>query len=208
MSDPLNQALNRTSIVVANPSTMGLFGLAMVTLVASTQKLGWTSGTALVLPWAIFLGALLQLYASILDAKLNNVFGATAFGAYAFFWLAVAMTWMISGGWFGPELADKADLRQLGVAFLGYLLFSLFMTLGAMATTKVLFAIFVLIDFLFLGLGLSVLGVAKEFFHALAGWSELAIALLSFYAAAAAILNHQFGRTMLPLGKAFGPKRS
>ena len=28
--------------LVANPSALGLFGLAMVTLVASSQKLGWT----------------------------------------------------------------------------------------------------------------------------------------------------------------------
>lgn len=41
----------------ADPSALGLFGLAMVTLVASTQKLGWTEGLSFVIPWAIFLGA-------------------------------------------------------------------------------------------------------------------------------------------------------
>ncbi len=208
MSDPLNQPPHKTSILVANPSAMGLFGLAMVTLVASSQKLGLTSGTTLVLPWAIFLGAGLQLYASILDAKLNNAFGATAFGAYAFFWVAVAMTWMIQGGLFGAELAAKADIHQLGVAFLGYLLFSLFMTIGAMTTTRLLFAIFVLIDFLFLGLSLSVLGVAPEPSHLIAAWAELGIALLSFYGSAAAIINGQFGRVILPLGRPLGPARS
>jgi uncharacterized protein len=200
MSETSTQAPARTSVVVANPTAMGLFGLAMVTLVASSQKLGLTSGTALVLPWAIFLGAFLQLYASILDAKLNNAFGATAFGGYAFFWLAVAMTWMIQGGWFGAELAAKADARQFGIAFLGYLVFSLFMTIGALRTTRLLFSIFVFIDLLFLGLSLSVLGIAKEFFHALAGWSELVIALLSFYGSGAAVINSQFGKTVLPLG--------
>ena len=72
----------------ADPSALGLFGLAMVTLVASSQKLGITSGTALVIPWAIFLGALAQLYAGVLDYKKKNVFGALAFCAYGFFWLA------------------------------------------------------------------------------------------------------------------------
>ncbi len=207
MNDQQNQAVTRSKSVVANPSGMGLFGLAMVTLVASSQKLGFASGTALVLPWAIFLGAALQLYASILDAKLDNAFGATAFGGYAFFWFAVAMTWMIQGGLLGPELAAKADLRELGVAFAGYLVFSLYMTFGAMATSKVLFSIFVLIDLLFLGLSLSTLGIAREFFHGLAAWSELGIALLSFYGSAASVLNGQYGRTMLPVGKAFGPRR-
>jgi len=37
-----------------DPSALGLFGLAMVTLVASSQKLGITDGVAYVLPWAVF----------------------------------------------------------------------------------------------------------------------------------------------------------
>lgn len=208
MHDTQTQPVQKTASVVANPTAMGLFGLAMVTLVASSQKLGFATGTALVIPWALFLGASLQLYASILDAKLNNAFGATAFGAYAFFWFAVAFTWMIQGGLFGAGFAEKADIRELGVAFVGYLVFSLYMTVGSMAVSKVLFAIFVLIDFLFLGLGFSVLGVSPEFFHRLAAWSELGIALLSFYGSAAGILNGQFGRTLLPTGKPFGIKKA
>ena len=35
--------IKNVKVVVADPSAMGLFGLAMVTLVASSQKLGWTS---------------------------------------------------------------------------------------------------------------------------------------------------------------------
>ena len=42
-------------IVTADPSALGLFGLAVITLVASSQKLGITTGVSLVLPWAIFL---------------------------------------------------------------------------------------------------------------------------------------------------------
>ena len=41
---------NKVKIVTADPSALGLFGLAMVTLVASSQKLGLTSGVWLVLP--------------------------------------------------------------------------------------------------------------------------------------------------------------
>ena len=68
-------------ISTADPSAIGLFGLAMVTLVASSQKLGLTSGVSFVLPWAVFLGGFAQLFACIHDAKHNNTFGTTAFGA-------------------------------------------------------------------------------------------------------------------------------
>ena len=191
-------------ITNADPSALGLFGLAMVTLVASSQKLGITEGLSFVIPWAIFLGGFAQLFACINDSKRNNVFGTTAFGAFALFWMGVASSWLIKLGVFGEALKSTVDPKQLAFAYVGYLIFSLFMTIGAAETHKVLFSIFVLIDFLFLGLSLTTFGIMTEFSHYLAAYSELLIALLSFYGSAAAILNPHFGRVFLPVGKPFG----
>ncbi len=200
----LDQNIQQIKIVTADPSALGLFGLAMVTLEASSQKLGWTEGVLLMIPWAIFLGATAQFIACIYDFKRNNVFGATAFGGYAMFWYAVALNWMISGGVFGAKVAAAADPRQLGFAFVGYLFFSLFMTVGAMEASRVLLIIFIFIDSLFIGLAFSTFGVAPEFFHALAGWSEYAIAIMAFYGSAASVLNSFFDRPLLPVGKPMG----
>ena len=145
----MNEQIQKVKIVTADPSALGLFGLAIVTIVASSQKLGITEGLSFILPWAIFLGAFAQLYASILDAKHNNTFGMTAFAAYGFFWLGVASSWMINLGVFGENLASSVDPKQLGFAFLGYLIITLFLTIGALETNKVLFSIFFLIDLLF-----------------------------------------------------------
>lgn len=90
---------------IADPTPLGLFGLAMVTLVASSQKLGITDGTSLILPWAIFLGGIARLIASIQDSKHHNIFGATAFGAFGLFWMGVGTTWLIQAGVFGKTLA-------------------------------------------------------------------------------------------------------
>lgn len=192
------------TITTADPSALGLFGLAMVTLVASSQKLGWTEGVSLVIPWAIFLGGFAQLMACVMDARKNNVFGATAFGGYALFWFSVASTWFVQNGVLGAKLQETVDPKQLGFAFIGYLIFTLFMTIGAMETNKVLFIIFTLINFLFIGLSLSAFDIAYHFTHKLAGWSEFIIALVSFYGAAANVLNRHFGQEFLPLGKPFG----
>lgn len=194
---------NETKITTADPSALGLFGLGMVTLVASSQKLGWTQGLSYVIPWAIFLGAIAQLFASVGDSKRNNVFGTTAFGAYGLFWLGVAASWLISLGAFGPELHANMDSSQLGVAFVGYLIFTLIMTFASLKTNKVLTIIFVLIDFLFLGLSLSTLGIAAEPMHTLAAVSELLIALVSFYGCAACVINATFGKKVLPQGSPF-----
>lgn len=190
-----------TQNTYGNPSALGLFGLAIVTLVAASQKLGITDGTSLIIPWALFLGASAQLYASIVDMKVKNTFGGTAFGAYAFFWYAIAMTWLIQNGIFGETLQASADLGQLGFAYLGYLIFTLFMTIGAAAANKVLLIIFILIDLLFLGLTCSTLGIMAHEMHLLAAYAELAIAIVSFYGSAANILNIQYGKVILPTGK-------
>lgn len=199
-----HQTVQRVQMTTADPSAIGLFGLAMVTLVASSAKLGWTDGVSFVIPWAIFLGGFAQLFASIQDAKHNNTFGTTAFGAFGLFWLGIGTSWLIEYGVFGEAAAAAVDPNQLGIAYVGYLIFSLFMTVAAMETNKVLFFIFVLIDFLFIGLAFSTLGVAPEAMHLLAAVAELLIAVFSFYGSAANVLNTHFGKVTLPIGKPFG----
>jgi len=187
-----------------DPTALGLFGLAIVTLVASSQKLGITSGVAYVIPWAIFLGGAAQLIAGILDYKKGNVFGATAFCAYGFFWLAMSTSWLTNLGAFGTALKDNVDTNQMGFAFIGYLILTLFLTIGSLKTNKVLFLIFLFIDFLFIGLAISNLipsGNVHLFFHKFAAVSEIIISLLSFYGSGANVLNNHFGKTVLPIGK-------
>lgn len=191
----------------ADPSALGLFGLAIVTFVASSQKLGLTSGLSYVIPWAIFLGALAQLVAGALDYKKKNVFGATAFCAYGFFWMGMALSWLINMGAFGEVLQAQVDTKQMGFAFVGYLILTVFLTIGASETNKVLFFIFVFIDVLFLGLSVSTFvasGAVHEVFHYMAAVAEMVIALLSFYGSGANVLNNHFGRSFLPIGKPFG----
>lgn len=196
--------IQQVKLTTAEPSGIGLFGLAIVTLVASSQKLGWTDGLGFVLPWAIFLGGFMQLYASKLDAKLGSTFGATAFSAYGFFWLAVGTGWLIQAGVFGQTLAAQTDVHQLGIVYLGYLGFTIFMTIGALETNKVLFTIFFLINFLFIGLGFSSLGIMEHTMHNIAAIAELLVGILSLYGAGANVLNRHFGFEFLPLGKPFG----
>ena len=191
---------------LADPSALGLFGLAVITLVACTQKFGITEGVTGVMSWAIFLGGCMQLIAGVIDFKKNNVIGGTAFIAYGFFWCAMAFSWAVSGGMFGDLPAQAFDPHQTGAAFVAYLILTAFMTIGALRTTKVLFFIFLAIDFLFVGLALTTFGVAPEVTQTLAAVSELVISLLSFYAAGANVLNQHFGEQFLPLGKAFWTK--
>ncbi len=193
---------NETKIIMADPTALGVMGLAIVTWVAASVKLGWTTGTATAIPWSLFLGSVAQIWASTVDFKKNNYFGAIVLGAYGLFWAAVSFHWAIGLGWFGPN--NNPDPRHFGFACLGYAIFSLFVMVASFETNKVFAAILVLINILLPSLGLGMLGVQKELCHFLAGWSELAISLLSFYATGALFLNSFFGRVVLPMGNPFG----
>jgi succinate-acetate transporter protein len=195
--------MTETKIVMSDPTALGVFGLSMVTFVAASQKMGWTSGSVYLIPWALFLGSIAQIWASSIDFKKNNYFGAIVLGAYGLFWIAVAMHWAIGLGWLGT-VGDKADPRQLGVACIGYFIFSLFIMVAAFEANKVFAAILVMINVLLPSLALSIFGINAPFFSVLAAYSELAISLLGFYCAGAVFLNSYFGRSLLPLGKPFG----
>ncbi len=199
----MQQPITETKIVMSDPTALGVFGLAMVTFVAASAKLGWTSGVTYIIPWALFLGSAAQIWASTVDFKKNNYFGAIVLGAYGLFWVAVAMHWAISLGWLGA-VGEKADPRQLAFACIGYFIFSIFIMIAAFEANKVFAAILVLINVLLPSLALSILGINAPLFSALAAYSELGISLLGFYAAGAVFLNSFFGRVILPMGAPMG----
>ncbi|MDD4320125.1 MAG: acetate uptake transporter [Acidaminococcaceae bacterium] len=199
-----NNSEQRVQIAVADPTPLGLLGLAIVTMVASAQKLGIVEGVAWVIPWALCMGSFAQLVAAYFDFCHKNIFGATIFGAFGFFWAGVAMSWMIKAGCFGAALAASTDPKALGFAFLGYFLFACVGTIAASEVNKVLFLDMIFIDILLLGLTLNALGVGGQLTFLMAAYAEAIVSILSLYGAATIFLNNFFGRQFWPLGKPLG----
>ena len=187
---------------VADPTGLGLLGLAIVCFVVSTSRVGWSvPTTSVIIPWVVLLGSLDQIIASYFDFKRNNAFGSVVFGAYGLFWSAMAGVWLIQMGAFSPEIQKGFDVTQLAFAFVGFLIFSIFGTIASLKTNKVVFAIMVLICLLFFGLSTDLFLGGRTGFFALAAWSELFISLLGFYGSGAVLVNKVFGKTVFPLGK-------
>ena len=44
------QSVTETKIVMSDPTARGVFGLAMVTFVAASAKMGWTTGVTYIIP--------------------------------------------------------------------------------------------------------------------------------------------------------------
>lgn len=191
----------------SDPTALGVLGLSLVTLVGSTAKLHWTTGNSLVIPWAIWLGAVAQVWAASIDFKRGNYFGATVLGAYGLFWFAVGMSWGMLGGMFGEAIkaAGSVDPLQLGWAFFGYFIFSLFVTVAAFETNVPFMIMLCLIDVLLGSLAFSTWGIGdKVLLGKAAGWSEFIIGCTGLYFVGANFLKNFYGREILPLGKPLG----
>jgi len=188
----MGNEIAETKMRLADPAALGVFGLAMATLVASSNKLGLTEGTGGLLPWVFFLGGFAQLFACFGEYKRDNIFAATAFGAFGLFWLTIGMVWYL------PQLGIAADKGQLGFAFIGYLIFCVYMSYGAATINKAFLAIFLLVDLLLIMLILNVFFGVPGY---LAGIAEILISVTSFYTAAAVLFKGMAGFEVLPLGK-------
>lgn len=140
--------VTETKIIMSDPTALGVFGLSMVTFVAASQKMGWTTGSVYMIPWALFLGSIAQIWASTIDFKKNNYFGSIVLGAYGLFWIAVAMHWALANGMLGAIDPAKADPKQLAFACIGYFIFSLFIMVAAFEANKLFAIILVLINIL------------------------------------------------------------
>ena len=145
------------------------------------------------------MGAVAQFIAGIMDFKRNNVFGATAFTTYSLLWFAVSLTLFIA------IFTDaKVDMDHYAFGLIGFLVFSLYLTVTSAMTNKMLFVALVFIDLSLFALVLNIMAGTPAL---MVGIFLFLVSLSSFYGAAAIILNAESGRILLPLGEAIWAKR-
>ena len=199
----LNTETTVKALPVAEPAVLGLIGLAVSALVLASADLEFASGVekSLMIPWVLMFGAIAQLIAGVMEFKRNNVFGATVFSVYAMTMFSIALTLFINNS----TIVNKGDITYYAYGLIGILLFSLIATIASLMTNKVLFGILIAVD---LAVALLILHYLYEMSAQPAGVFLLITSLLSFYAAAAIILNTMAGKSILPLGKAiWTPKK-
>ncbi|MEI6426392.1 MAG: acetate uptake transporter [Candidatus Absconditabacteria bacterium] len=181
----------------ANPAPLGLLGFGMTTILLNIHNAGFFELNAMIMGMGIFVGGIAQVIAGIQERKKNNTFGATAFTAYGFFWIALVTTWIL------PKLnigIAKADELSMGFFLSIWGLFTLFMFVGTLKINRALQAVFGTLTVLFILLALGdFTGIAL--IKTIAGYEGIICGLSAIYACAAQILNEVYGKTVLPLGK-------
>jgi len=193
---PSEVIVKSLSVQIAEPAALGLFGLAVAALILGAADTGLTSGVSksLMIPWVLFFGATAQLIASLMEFKRNNIFGATVFCVYAMTMYSIALTLFIT------QFTDiQIDIAHYAYGLIAILIFSLIATIASCMINKMLFAILIAVD----------LAVILLIPHYLLGYPALPAGIfllctsaLSFYSAAAILINNVAGKTILPMGKA------
>ncbi len=178
---------------IANPGPLGLLGFGMTTVLLNIHNAGILELNIMIVAMGICLGGLAQLIAGIFEFKNGNTFAGTAFVSYGAFWFSLVLIWT-------SDLSAKADNVSMGFYLLLWALYTLVMFIGTLKHDRASQVVFGSLTILFLLLSIGDFTEIKGITIA-AGVVGIICGLSAIYAASAQIINNEFGKTILPLGK-------
>ena len=183
---------------LANPAPLGLVGFGLTTVLLSLINAGVLpkTGENVVIPLAIAYGGTIQIIAGLLEFRLGNTFGTTAFLSYGAFWWWFALLLLLGGNHLLPL---EGTGTTIGVALILWGVLTMYLWVATFALTRTLWWIFLTlwIAFYLLGLG-AILGSAG--LTVAGGWVGLVCGGLAMYTSFALVTNAAFGRAVLPVG--------
>lgn len=178
---------------IANPAPLGLLGFGMTTLLLNIHNAGIMPLSIVIVAMGFALGGAAQIIAGIMEFKKNNVFGATAFTAYGFFWWSLIMIWT------NPFASmAKADDLSMGFYLLVWGIFTAAMFVGTLKHDRSLQVVFFTLTLLFFLLAIGDFASSATI-KAIAGWVGIVCGSSAIYASLAQVINGEYGRKVLPL---------
>jgi succinate-acetate transporter protein len=178
--------------VVADPAPLGLAGFALTTFVLSCANAGFLPLAATFVPLAFFYGGLAQFLAGMWEFRNKNTFGAVAFTSYGAFWLALAFF-----VFFARQLGVAGSSAALGVTLFAWTVFTFYMWVGSFRTTGAVLVVFTTLLATYILLDVGVMTGAATWVK-IGGYVGMFTAATAWYASAAGVINHTFGRPVVP----------
>lgn len=198
---PTAPAREREWWTPADPAPLGLAGFALTTFILGLVNSNAISGsdTFVVLSVAGAYGGLVQLLAGLWAFVERNNFAAVAFCSYGGFWISFVLLIQF----FLPETTKAGGPLAANHAVAVYLFcwgwFTFYMWIASFRTSVALNLVFLTLWVAYLLLGLGALGHGHTTITHIGGYVTTACAVIAWYVSAAHVLNHYFGRTLLPL---------
>ncbi len=183
------------STKLANPAPLGLMGFGMTTILLNIHNAGFFPMDSMILAMGIFYGGLGQVIVGIMCYNRGDTFGTTAFTSYGLFWLTLV----------GAVVMPEMGLQASPHSFMGWYLtlwgiFTGFMYIGSrcypmakqvvFGSLTILFALLAIRDF-----------TGSELIGTIAGFEGIFVGASAIYFAMAQVLNAEYGREVLPVGK-------
>ncbi|UIP26879.1 acetate uptake transporter [Photobacterium sp. TLY01] len=179
----------------ANPAPLGLMGFGMTTILLNIHNAGFFPLNSMILAMGIFYGGLAQILVGMMCFKRGDTFGTTSFTSYGLFWLTLV----------GLIVMPYMGLPAAPAAFMAWYLllwgvFTAFMFVGSLNYPRAKQFVFASLTVLFFLLA------ARDFtgsalIGTIAGFEGIICGASAIYFAMAQVLNHEFGRTILPIGE-------
>jgi succinate-acetate transporter protein len=183
----------RKMSTVANPAPLGLLGFGMTTLLLNLHNAGIIPLSVMIVAMGFALGGAAQIIAGIMEFKNNNVFGATAFTAYGFFWWSLILIWI------NPfENIEAASAEGMGFYLAIWGVFTLLMFIGTFKHNRATQIVFGTLTALFFLLAIAdFTGIAL--IKTIGGWVGILCGASAMYASLAQVINNEFDKEVLPL---------
>jgi Predicted membrane protein len=163
-----------------NHGALGLSGLALASFMLAFSNLGLVEGSLVLVSMSIFVGGFIQVFAGLLAFKKGSTFDMVAFTMFGMFWISFAYILL------APS-ALTTNATGVGLYLFAWALLSGTMLLGLLKLkARVLSLLFIVLTIVFIVSGLTNFIAGLTF---IAGILVLILALVSFYAAMAIVLN-------------------
>lgn len=188
---------------IAAPSIMGLFGFMIATLMLGAWQAGWY-GTALtpiiIWPFAMFAGGIMQSIAAIASFRARDGVAVAVHTAWGSFWVGWGILELLVTMHVLPPIPLGATSPSFAFWFIALTLVTSFGALGALAQNV---GVSITLGTLSAGSALTAAGFYAGSLGTVraGGWLFVVSAAAAWLTAGAMVLEHAFGRTIIPLGK-------
>ncbi|CAM3104540.1 acetate uptake transporter [Vibrio rarus] len=180
---------------LANPAPLGLMGFGMTTVLLNIHNAGFFPMDSMILAMGIFYGGLSQVIVGIMCFKRGDTFGTTAFTSYGLFWLTLV----------GIIVMPNMGLPASPAGFMAWFLvlwgiFTGFMFIGSLRypmAKQVIFGSLTILFFLLAAHDFT----GNHTIGFIAGIEGIFCGASAIYFAMAQLLNAEYGRTILPVGR-------
>ena len=188
---------------IAAPSIMGLFGFAMATVMLGAYQAGWygNATTPLIIwPLALFAGGVMQGIAAIAALRARDGAAVAAHTAWGSFWVGWGVLQLLVATHVMAPVPLGAANPSFAMWFVALTLVTFWAALGALAQNLI---VFITLGTLTAGSAVTAAGMWAGSLATInaGGWLFVISAAAAWLAAGAMVLEHSYGRAIIPLGK-------